>query len=327
MFLENFALFVQGNECQWSHGNLSEQFIETSISFLSGLDTMGQELFGEGVATIKLDPKNSSSHVSEIFIVSLMGSFFFIISNPLECVKLIESSDNQNDNQIPQDLRDKIRAMLVGQAAVLYANMYSFAENKAECHEIERLFLGVLHKIGIVENLESYIDNGRCSFSQLDMSQLIYFHYYLRQEFEKEHFKVKSIRDTWALVSNHFGTRITLNYNVKDNITVLAGYLSAIHAFITELFYSEPQTLIFGGAEKLTSLMMFNGQENYMAVANPLEVFNDAFISSLENLEPDVLMDITPPVKQYFADKTTSKYRNKLLRLELRTLFNIYRNS
>ena len=91
--------------------------------------------------------------------------------------------------------------------------------------------------------------------------------------------------------------------------------------------YSEPQTLIFGGAEKLTSLVMFNGQENYLAVANPGIVFDDAFIRSLANLEPDVVTDITPPVKTWIAEKTASRYRNKLLRLELRTLFNIYRNS
>ncbi len=54
----NWAIFAEKNKSEWFYGNLSEEFIENTVSFLNGLDSIGKELFGSGVASIELDWRN-----------------------------------------------------------------------------------------------------------------------------------------------------------------------------------------------------------------------------------------------------------------------------
>jgi hypothetical protein len=319
--IENFALFVHGKECRWSFGDVSPEFTETCVGFLSGLDSMGQELFGEGVATIKLDTKEFTAiKASEIFVVSLLGSFFFIISDPVVTIKLIEAKGG-----IPFDVEEVMRGMLVGQASILYAGMFSIAESEAEYWKIDKLFQKTLMKIGIVSNLEKYVESGRCSFSPLSLTELLFFHYYIRLEFEKEQDFGVELYKPWGLLSSNSGTNISLEYQVEENITILAGYLSAIHVFITELFKSRPRALVFGGGGKLTSLVLFNGQDNFLSVANPEEIFkHKKFIENLNAVSIDVLDDILPEIKQFLAQKTAKKVEKKLRVLKLSELYGKY---
>ncbi|MFW9996073.1 MAG: hypothetical protein ACFFD4_28795 [Candidatus Odinarchaeota archaeon] len=317
--IENFALFVHGNDCKWYFGKLTKPFIETTASFLSGLDSMGQELFGEGVATIKLAGRPYTTiRVSEVFIVSLLGSFFFIMSDPEVTIKLIDAQGG-----IPFEVGEVMRGVLVGQASILYAEMFSRAEMDEEFRQIDKLFQRVLIKVGITTGLDKFVENGRCSFSPLSLTELLFFHYYIRQEFEKE---PSMSRDCWALLTSSSGSNITFDYLVEENITILAGYLSAVHVFITELFKSNPRAIVFGGGDKLTSLTIFNGRDNFLSLANPDEILKQVnFIEKLNDSVPiDVMNDIMPELKLFLAEKTANRIQKKLYTCKLTELYHRY---
>ena len=57
---EQFAIFAEESKPIWTFGNLTDEFIENTVNFLNGLDGMGKELFGSGVASIELDWRNIS---------------------------------------------------------------------------------------------------------------------------------------------------------------------------------------------------------------------------------------------------------------------------
>ena len=78
--VKNFAIFADGQKAEWYYGSdLTEEFIENTVNFLNGLDAMGKELFGSGVASIELDVKKTqdvaTQDVTEIFVVSLYSFF------------------------------------------------------------------------------------------------------------------------------------------------------------------------------------------------------------------------------------------------------------
>ena len=161
----NWAIFAEKNKSEWSYGNLSNEFIENTVSFLNGLDSIGKELFGSGVASIELDWRNlsieNSAYVKskEVFVVSLFSQFFFIASDPLTTIKLIEIEG------VPQEFDDIIRGVLVGQASVLYSNLYLEAQSDDEQNRIDELFRITIMDVGITQDLDSIVDKGRCSFA------------------------------------------------------------------------------------------------------------------------------------------------------------------
>jgi len=117
---EHWALFVEGTKVKWHFGNPSSEFIEVVSNFLMGLGKLGKELFGtEGIASIIFDRRGHAGlKASEIFIVSLEEKFFLIISDPSVTLLLIAA-----EGGIPEDIQIIMKAVLVGQASILYSNM------------------------------------------------------------------------------------------------------------------------------------------------------------------------------------------------------------
>jgi len=114
---EHWAIFVEGNEVKWTFGDPKEEFQQIIADFLRGLGNFGEELFGEGIASITFDlPQHSGSKTTELFIVSLQDHFFFIISEPATTLMLISA-----EGGIPFLIKQVMTAVLVGQASILYA--------------------------------------------------------------------------------------------------------------------------------------------------------------------------------------------------------------
>ena len=127
MVIRNWALFIEGpDDIRWSFGMPNDtnkdnlEFQLTTVRFIQSLQAIGKELYsGEhGVASIKLaNPSKSPLMANEIFIVNLSDQFFFIISDLAVTSRLIAVKG------IPFDIEQIIRAVLVGQAAILYATL------------------------------------------------------------------------------------------------------------------------------------------------------------------------------------------------------------
>ena len=320
----NWAIFAEKNKSEWSYGELSKEFIENTVSFLNGLDSIGKELFGSGVASIELDWRNltddNSEYVrtKEVFVISLFSQFFFIASDPLTTIKLIEIEG------VPDELEDIIRGVLVGQASVLYSNLFLDAESVIDQNRIDELFRLTVTEVGITEDLDSIVDRGRCSFASFSFSQMLTFHYLLRKTFSQKYTK----SDEWGIVADTSGSPIYIAYGKMDNTTSLSGYLSVLSMFCVELFKAPPKSIVFGG-EKLIPLEMVNGSENntYCAFSAWEVLFKDEeFLRQLMELNQKGNTDLRIPLSKFMAEKLSLIFQQNLQNWQLDLLISIYLN-
>lgn len=320
----NWAIFAEKSRSEWHFGTLSDEFIENTVSFLNGLDSMGKELFGSGVASIELDWRNltvdNSEYIKtkEVFVISLFSQFFFIASDPLTTIKLIEVEG------VPEEFDDIIRGVLVGQASVLYSNLYLDAESLEEQNKIDELFRLTVMDVGITENLDAIVDKGRCSFASFSFSQMLIFHYLLRKTFSQKFSK----SDEWAIVADTAGSPIYIAYGKMENTTSLSGYLSVLSMFCMELFKAPPKSIVFGG-EKLIPLEMVNGTQNntYCAFSAWDVLFKDTeFLRQLIELNQKGETDLQIPLSKFMAEKLSFIFQQNLQNWKLEMLISIYQN-
>ena len=313
----NWAIFAELTEAKWYFGDLTTEFIENTVKFLNGLDGIGQELFGSGVASIVLDQRSKKTiTASEIFVVSLYGTFFFIAADPLITIRLLDLI------KIPELMNDQMRGVLGGQAAVLYANLYMSAENPIDANRVDELFQSAIYEIGITEDVDKIIDKGRCSFGGISLVELLLFHYQLRKVFAEKYRSTKP----WAILADESGTPIHLKFGQITNTTSLAGYLSVLYLFCTELFAARPKSMVFGG-DSLIPLEVVNGKTNFLSVSQWDEVFaNPEFVKLLSSLDKSVLDDICDPLAEFLAEKLSLTMKKRISDWSVFQLIHIYTN-
>ncbi|MHA2389675.1 MAG: hypothetical protein ACXACW_13230, partial [Candidatus Hodarchaeales archaeon] len=181
---EHWAIFVEGEEVKWTFGEPKEDFQQIVVDFLKGLRTFGEELFGEGIASITFDlPQYSGSKTAEIFIVSLHNHFYFIISNPATTLMLISAKEG-----IPFNIKEVMTAVLVGQASILYATSIEDVNQKDQ-DTITKQFQNIILDINpsYMENnqVEVIVGKSGTNFGILSLEECMLFHYFLRKKAEK----------------------------------------------------------------------------------------------------------------------------------------------
>lgn len=317
----NFAIFAEGTKPIWTYGDsLTSEFIENTVNFLNGLDGMGKELFGSGVASIELDWRNISKDTGiyiktkEVFVISLFSQFFFIASDPLTTIQLIEQES------IPKEVEDVIRGVLVGQASVLYSNSYMEAENSQDQDKVDELFRSTVLELGIPENkLDSIVDKGRCSFASFSFSQMLIFHYLLRKIFSKKFSKTEE----WGIIADSSGSPIYISHGNVQNSTSLAGYLSVLLMFCMELFQAPPKSIVFGG-DNLIPLEMVNGVESFCAFSSWHILFkNQEFLNKILELK-EKTNDLEIPIAKFLAEKLSLLFEMELQQWAMPYLISLY---
>jgi len=259
---ENWAIFVEGIEIKWSFGNPSEEFQEIIVNFLKGLGELGKEMFGEGIASISFDlKKHSTFKGSEIFIISLQEEFYLIISDPQNTLLLLSANSTTG---IPWEVKDVMKAVLVGQASILYA---STTEDliKEDKKIIEKLYQQII--LDINESYEednvvaTIVGKSGSNFGILSFEELILFHFFLRKHAEKAY---PPPQTSWCLISHLDGGEIPFVYNIEDDL-LYSGYFSAIITFIMALFNSKPKFLTFG-TNFIQKVRFVYGKNYFMAI-------------------------------------------------------------
>lgn len=314
---KNWALFIEGDKVQWNFG-LSDKIIEgqgeevikpeqeefqkTTVNFIQSLQAIGRELYSEGVASIKLEnPTKSSLAVNEIFIVNLSDQFFFIISDLQVTTKLIDLIEN-----IPFEVEQIICAVLVGQAAILYSTLV--IDQEKFDFDIDDIYKNILRQIEVDKrhDLNDLVDRGRCSLSPLKMTELLLFHYLLRN-FLEQHF-LKSGSEAWAIMVDRNGTDIPLSFLPPKDPYLLGNFLGVIYSYVQGLFGVQPSAIVFGGTE-LIFLQFFGGGKNYfLAASNPkLLVKNETFIELLQKIPMKKLLDVKYSIKQFIIALTLNE--------------------
>jgi hypothetical protein len=257
---ENWAIFVEGTEVKWTFGEPQVEFQQIVSDFLKGLGTFGEELFGEGIASITFDiPQFSRIRTSEIFIVSLQDHFFFIISDPAITLRLIGAKGG-----IPVDVKEIMTAVLVGQASILYATSIAEVDQEEKeniTKQLQDIILDINPEYMIDDKVEVIVGKSGSNFGTLSFEECILFHYYLRKQAEQTIYHSPS---SWCLISNIDGGDIPFSFQTEDDV-LLGGYFSAIVGLLSTLFNSKPKYLAFGSAT-IRKIRFVYGNKFFMAL-------------------------------------------------------------
>ncbi len=319
---EHWALFIEGTEVKWSYGNPSHEFLEVVSNFLMGLGKLGKELFGtEGIASINFDrPAHSGLKSSEIFIVSLEEKFFLIISDPAVTLLLIDA-----EGGLPEDIKQIMRAVMVGQASILYSNLVTDADKETK-EAIEQHFRDIILDIN-----ERYLDNNLLdnivgiagsNFSILSFQELLLLHYYLRKHAERT-----SLIQTqgWAIIANLDGFEIPFSYNLT-NQGIWAGFFSAIVGFIQSLFDSKPKYISFG-TTYIHKLRFIFGKNYFMAIdtgfTSDLLLVKD-FQRKFLSTPFAILKDMSPGIKKLLIEELLQYHESRLNTLSAAMLLDTF---
>ncbi|MHA2346282.1 MAG: hypothetical protein ACXACP_06150 [Candidatus Hodarchaeales archaeon] len=313
----NWFLFVEDKEIRWSFGNPDDEFKAFVLNFLLGLSQIGEEIFGEnGVASIDFDLRRKSrTHSSEIFIVNLSDRFFIIMSDPSTTMKLIKQQGG-----LAKEVKEIMSAVLVGQAAILYAQGISeVSQEEGEILEIiwQDIIVDISEEYS--KNISTIVSANSSNFSMLSFEDLLFLHYALRKQPEL----IKQISPKgWALVSHYSGGAIPLEHNMEWDAVVLAGYLGIIISFITALFDSKPKKLAFG-TNTVQSLSFINGKNDYfIAIDSPFTkmVLDPEFQSKFFQLEKKIILDLEFTLRTRIIEEIFTANTEELEKQDLNSL-------
>jgi hypothetical protein len=308
---------VEDKEIRWSFGNPDDEFKAFVLNFLLGLSQIGEEIFGEnGVASIDFDLRRKSrTHSSEIFIVNLSDRFFIIMSDPSTTMKLIKQQGG-----LAKEVKEIMSAVLVGQAAILYAQGISeVSQEEGEILEIiwQDIIVDISEEYS--KNISTIVSANSSNFSMLSFEDLLFLHYALRKQPEL----IKQISPKgWALVSHYSGGAIPLEHNMEWDAVVLAGYLGIIISFITALFDSKPKKLAFG-TNTVQSLSFINGKNDYfIAIDSPFikMVLDPEFQSKFFQLEKEIILDLEFTLRTRIIEEILTANTEELEKQDLNSL-------
>ncbi|MFX0124404.1 MAG: hypothetical protein ACFFAE_12250 [Candidatus Hodarchaeota archaeon] len=315
---ENWAMFVNlDSEVEWSWGNPDDEFLQFTVNFLQGLSNIGSEIFGENsVASIEFE--YTGFKTSEVFIVSLQNKFFFICSDPAITLKLISATEG-----LPKTMEEHIAAVLVGQAAIIFADSISNTKSEQEMEIIERSFQAIILSINpsLSGNISTICSKASSNFSMLSFNELLSFHYYIRK-----HETLTDLPTGLALISHLSGGDLPFSWNVERDV-VLAGYLAVIFGFIKTLFGGSARRLIFG-AQELRKLDFIYGKEYFMAIDSSFTFLckDPRFLPSFLSVSFDVLRDLGANLKRYIIRETLEHATTMLEELSLRSILEAYQS-
>ncbi|MHA2247329.1 MAG: hypothetical protein ACXADY_20450 [Candidatus Hodarchaeales archaeon] len=316
----NWALFVESKSVKWSFGNPDNEFLTFVVNFLTALSQIGEELFGQhGIAQITFDVKKRAGFRStEIFVVSLENKFFLIMSDPGTTMKLIDSLGG-----IAKEVEEIMSAVLVGQAAMLYAQCITELPDEETRDYFESIWQNIILDLSDdYSEVDKIVGKSTSNFSILPFKDLLFLHYYIRKQPELT--RPLSPKG-WGLVSHMSGGEIPLEFNVEKDSVILAGYLAIIISFLTTLFDSKPKNLIFG-TSFIQSLSFIHGEDYFLSIDAPFIelISNSEFHEDFSNMNDSVLKDLEESLKKRITEEILTIQTQELEAMDIETLLTKY---
>lgn len=321
---ENWALFIEGTEIKWTYGTFGDpsfEFQKITLNFLLGLGNLGQEIFGEGIASITFDlQKYSGTKAHEIFIVSLQDRFLLIISDPATTLLLIEAQGG-----IPADIKELMTAVLVGQASILYATSITDL-NPREKKKVEKKFRDIILDINneYLENdmINTIIGKSGSNFSILTFEECLLLHYFLRLRMEPMDYVESS---SWCLISQLGGGSIPFSFNIEKEL-IIGGYFAAIIEFISTLFNSKPKYITFGTTQ-IRRVRFVYGTNYFMAIDKSFMIdllLKRKFQRQFFETNYAVIKDMAVGIKELIIEEILQFSDQKLEKLSTEALLATY---
>ncbi|MHA2225685.1 MAG: hypothetical protein ACXAC8_10805 [Candidatus Hodarchaeales archaeon] len=319
---ENWALFIERTEVKWTFGNINLEFQNIVSNFVIGLGNLGEELFGEGIASINFDlRKFSGFKASEIFIVTLQDQFILLISDPSTTLLLIDSQGG-----IPDDIKEMMTAVLVGQASILYANMISEVDQDRK-NLVEKLFQDIILDINDSylkeEILQTIVGRSGSNFSILTFEECLLLHYYLRKyAVPASEYLTPS---GWCLISHTGGGEVPFSFNIDDDL-VISGYFSAIIGFIHSLFDSKPKSIAFGSTQ-IRRVRFVYGKQYFMAIDASFMIdllIKRQFQKEFFETSYKIIKDMSVGIKELIIEEIQIYNEQKMTQLSAESLLENY---
>lgn len=319
---ENWALFVEGTEIKWTFGNPSSEFQKIVLNFLLGLGNLGEEIFGEGIASITFDlQKHSGLKASEIFIVSLQDQFLLVISDPATTLLLIAAQGG-----IPVDIKEMMTAVLVGQASILYANTITNLDEK-EKRVVEKKYRAIILDINdnYLKNdlIHTIVGKSGSNFSALTFEECLLLHFYLRKQTEPTDYLPSS---SWCLISQVGGGSIPFSFNISDDL-VIGGYFAAIIEFISTLFGGTKPKYISFGSTQIRRVRFVYGGDYFMAIDASFMIdllLRRRFQKQFFETSYSIIKDMSVGIKELIVEEILQFSEKKLEHFSAEVLLDTY---
>lgn len=318
---DHWAIFVEGAEIRWTFGNPSAEFQKIVLNFLLGLGNLGEEIFGEGIASITFDlQKHTGMKASEIFIVSLQDQFLLIISDPATTLLLITTQGG-----IPIDIKEIMTAVLVGQASILYANTISDLNvlgKRAVEKKYRDIILDINNEYLKDDLIYTIVGRSGSNFSILTFEECLLLHFYLRKQIVPTDYLPSS---SWCLISQLGGGAIPFSFNIRDEL-VMGGYFAAIIEFISTLFGTKPKYISFGSTQ-IRRVRFVYGGDYFMAIDASFMIdllLRRRFQKQFFETNYSIIKDMSVGIKELIIEEIIQFSEKKLTELSVETLLRTY---
>ncbi|MFW9914718.1 MAG: Rab family GTPase [Candidatus Thorarchaeota archaeon] len=308
---ENWAIFAEGEQIQWTFGSLTSETALLTTRLARGLNDLGKEIFHETVASLRVrDINRKPTRSYDILIVNFGENFFFLAADPISTAKMLRVTHAVDG--IPGNIADLLHGVLMGQALQTYGDLWSAAASAQQGVKIDQIYDDAFKELGVTEDSGISAKDGTCSFSGLEIPELLLLHCYLQQRFEKE--VQPAVRKPWSCVIGKGGLPVYLVHNIlrADVEQQLAFLFSAVAGYSLDLFGAIPEALVFS-REGLTSINLFVGENTIFAACNPFTLFQDEkFLANFSKLSESIKSDIIDPTEEFLSTYIGQLYAERL---------------
>ncbi|MHA2272082.1 MAG: GTP-binding protein [Candidatus Hodarchaeales archaeon] len=311
IWAENWAIFAEGEQIQWTFGSMTSETALLTTRLARGLNDLGKEIFHETVASLRVrDINRKPTRSYDILIVNFGENFFFLAADPISTAKMLRVTHAVDG--IPGNIADLLHGVLMGQALQTYGDLWSAAASEQQCAKIDQIYDDAFQEMGVKEDSGISAKDGTCSFSGLEIPELLLLHCYLQQRFEKE--VQPTVRKPWSCVIGKGGLPVYLVHNIlrADVEQQLAFLFSAVAGYSLDLFGAIPEALVFS-REGLTSINLFVGENTIFAACNPFSLFQDEkFLANFSRLTEPIKSDIIGPTEEFLSKYIGQLYAERL---------------
>ena len=159
------------------------------------------------------------------------------------------------------------------------------------------------------------------------MTELLLFHYLLRDYLESNQLNISLSGQAWAIMVDSSGTDIPLTWQSPKDPYLLGNFLGAIYSYIQALFGTKPSAIVFGGGHELILLQFFGGKNYFLAASNPQALIRDSgFIQKLKQVPNNKFQDIEIVIKEFIIKQTLDRLADVLINKKYTNLIALFQN-
>ncbi|MFX0182583.1 MAG: hypothetical protein ACFE95_05815 [Candidatus Hodarchaeota archaeon] len=316
LYINNWAILAESDQVRWHFGDITEDKLHQTLYFVNALSKLGKEILGQVIGVIRLKyPRPHPTQAREIMVVNLLDRFTIVVSDPLVTTRLMNRIELDSD---PIPPFDEIRSILAGAASVIYSQFYAH-EEILEHQIVDRLFQEAVNAVTFDKTVN--VGNGACSFSALSLEELLFFHALLKELFEC-YFATRFPGKPWGTISSITGAPLYLEHETPIDAAIISSFSSVIGNYCRFLFEATPVRLVFG-VHPMAAMDFILTDENLFVLNNSKKLLKQQrFIRKWKEIPKDVAHDLSPNMKDYFAELLGQEQQETVKNMKFHQIIN-----